>query len=175
MMKICKKRTDLFSQYSCKIATVDEMEAKWDAEIKRQNSPNWKIWKREAVERVKNGQSIVYYGILNGKVVCEATAMFDKNAVQNSDGLVDAHTAYLCAFRTEEKYQGKGYFSELFRFMLCDLKRRGYRKVTLGVEPTETENLKIYKHFGFSEFIKSAQETYPDGTVIDVDYYARDC
>ncbi len=52
MIKICKKRTDPFSQYSCKIATVDELETKWDAQIKRQKSPNWKIWKREAVERV---------------------------------------------------------------------------------------------------------------------------
>lgn len=93
MIKICKKRTDPFSQYSCKIATIDELETKWDAQIKRQKSPNWKIWKTQAVERVKNGQSIVYYGMLNGKPVCEATALFDKNAVQNSDGLVDAQTA----------------------------------------------------------------------------------
>lgn len=92
-MKIRKKRTEPFSQYSCKIATIDELEAKWDAQIKRQKSLNWKIWKTQAVERVKNGQSIVYYGMLNGTAVCEATAMFDKNAVQNSDGLVDAQTA----------------------------------------------------------------------------------
>lgn len=55
--------------------------------------------------------------------------------------------------------------------MRNDLKSKGYEKVTLGVEPAETENLKIYRYFGFNEFIKSAQETYPDGTVIDVDYY----
>lgn len=175
MMEIRKNGTVPFLRYSCKIATVDELEAKWDAQIKRQKSPNWKIWKREAVERVKNGQSTVYFGMLNGKPVCEATALFAKNAVQNSDGLVDAYTAYLCAFRTDKKYQGKGYFSELFRFMLSDLKNRGYVRVTLGVEPTETENLKIYQHFGFREFIKSARETYPDGTVIDVDYYAKEC
>ena len=55
--------------------------------------------------------------------------------------------------------------------MICDLKGRGYEKVTLGVEPAETDNLKIYQHLGFNEFIKSAKETYPDGTVINVDYY----
>ena len=55
--------------------------------------------------------------------------------------------------------------------MIEDLKSKEYEKVTLGVEPTETENIKIYQHLGFNEFIKSAQETYPDGTVIDVDYY----
>lgn len=160
-------------EYMCEIATVDEMETKWNYEIKKNKNPNWKIWKAEAIEHVKSGQSIVYYGILNGQIICEATAMFDKSIVQNGDGLVDEKTSYLCAFRTVEKYQGKGSFSKLFRFMINDLKSRGYEKVTLGVEPDETNNLKIYQHLGFNEFIKSAQETYPDGTVIDVDYYGK--
>ncbi len=158
-------------EYICKIADVVEMETKWNYEINKHKSPNWEIWKDEAIERVKNGQSIAYYGILNDKIMCEATAMLDKSIVQNSDGLVDDKTVYLCAFRTIEKYQGKGYFSKLFNFMLNDLKNKGYEKVTLGVEPTENENLEIYEHLGFNEFIKSAQETYPDGSVIDVDYY----
>ncbi len=159
--------------YICKIASVDEMEEKWNYEIKKNKGDNWKIWKQEAIGRVKNGQSTAYYGVLNGKIICEATAMLDKSVVQNSDGLVNGKTAYLCAFRTTEKYQGKGYFSKLFRFMIDDLRIKGYERVTLGVEPTETENLKIYHHLGFNEFIKSAQETYPDGTVIDVDYYSK--
>lgn len=158
-------------EYICKIAAVDEMEIKCNYEIKKHKNLNWKIWKDEAIERVKNGQSIVYYGILNSKIICEATAMFDKSVVQNSDGLVDDKTVYLCAFRTIEKYQGKGYFSILFSFILSDLKNKGYEKVTLGVEPSETDNLNMYKHLGFNEFIKIAQETYPDGMVIDVDYY----
>lgn len=158
-------------EYICKIAFIDEMEAKWNYEIKKNKSNNWKIWKAEAIERVRNGQSIAYYGILNGKIICETTAMLDKTIVQNSDDLVDDRTVYLCAFRTIEQYQGKGYFSKLLKFMIDDLKSKGYEKVTLGVEPSETNNLKIYQHLGFNEFIKSAQETYPDGTVINVDYY----
>ena len=161
-------------EYICKIAAIDEMEAKWNYEIKKHKSSNWKIWKNEAIERVENGQCIAYYGILNNKIICETTALIDKSIVQNSDSLVDNKTAYLCAFRTIEKYQGKGYFSKLFRFMINDLKSKGYEKVTLGVESAETENLKIYQHLGFDKFIKSAKETYPDGTVIDVDYYGME-
>ncbi len=33
--------------------------------------------------------------------------------------------------------------------------------MTLGVEPRETEILKIHKHFGFIEFIKSAKKPTP--------------
>lgn len=58
--------------------------------------------------------------------------------------------------------------------MIDDLKSRGYKKVTLGVESAEIDNLKIYKHLGFNTSIKSAQEIYPDGTVIDVDYYGME-
>lgn len=71
--------------FVCKIASVDEMERKWNYEIKKHKNPNWKIWKAESIERVRKGQSIAYYGILNDKIICETTAMLDKSMVQNSD------------------------------------------------------------------------------------------
>lgn len=61
---------------------------------------------------MKDGRCISYYGMLNGKIICQATAILDKSVIQNCDGLVDEKTVYLCAFRTVEKYQGKGYFSK---------------------------------------------------------------
>lgn len=158
-------------EYICKIASAPEMETKWNYEIAKHKSPNWIMWKNDAINNVLSGKSIAYYGLLNGRIICEATAMLDKGTVQNNDGLVDKNVAYLCAFRTVEECQGKGYFGRLFRFMVDDLKNRSFEKVTLGVEPDESENLKIYKHLGFNEYIKSAKEAYPDGTVIDVDYY----
>lgn len=160
-------------EYICKIASIDEVTAKWNHEIKRQKRRKTalEILKNNVVEHIRNGQSITYYGKMNDKIICQTTAMFDENIIQNSDNLVGVKTVYLCNFSTDKKYQGKGYFSKLFRFMIDDLKNRGYEKYTLGVEPTETNNLQIYKHFGFNELIKSGQETYPDGTIIDVDYY----
>lgn len=160
-------------EYICKIASIDELTAKWNHEIKRQKRRKTalEILKNNAVEHIRNGQSVTYYGKMNDKIICQTTAMFDENIIQNSDNLVGVKTVYLCNFSTDKKYQGKGYFSKLFRFMIDDLKNRGYEKYTLGVEPTETNNLQIYKHFGFNELIKSGQETYPDGTIIDVDYY----
>jgi hypothetical protein len=58
--------------------------------------------------------------------------------------------------------------------LLSDLASRGYKRVTLGVEPCETENMQIYFHYGFTDFIKLARETYPDGETIDVIYYGKD-
>lgn len=161
--------------FICKIASLQEMNIKWDYEISKSGNDreNWMIWKRHNIERYKQGYIIPYYGILEGKIICEATAMLCPKIVQNSAGLVDNHTVYLSAFRTIDNFRGKGYFSKLFHFMIDDLRQKGFTKATLGVEPDEKKNKEIYAHYGFTEYIKSGKEYYPDGTVIDVDYYGK--
>ena len=59
------------------------------------------------------------------------------------------------------------------RFMMEDLKEKGYTKAVVGVEPEEKLNKEIYHHWGFTELICTGNETYPDGTVIDVEFYGR--
>ena len=34
-------------------------------------------------------------------------------------------------------------------------------------------NKEIYKHYGFTDYIKSDKEVYPDGTTIEVEYYRK--
>ena len=161
--------------YCCKIASLEEMNTKWDYEIAHagEDKENWIIWKKSSIKHMLEGKSLPYYGLLNGQIISEATAVLDGSIAQNNDGLVDGKTAYLSAFRTIPEFQGKGYFSKLFWFMLADLKNRGYEKVTLGVEPEEAENKQIYEHYGFTGHIKNGVETYPDGTQIDVEYYGK--
>lgn len=170
----------MMGEYICKIATIEEMEQNWNylVEIHKDNN-TWKIWKEKAIKDMQNRNTIVYYGILNGIVISEATAFITSVNVQNSDGLVNDNTAYLSAFRTREEYQGKKYFSKLYNFMEKDLKRRGYSKLTLGVEPCETTNIKIYFNYGFTDYIKTAYEIYPakneneEPEKILVNYYSK--
>ncbi len=163
------------NSYICKIATVDEMKIKWDYEISiaTNDKSNWIIWKEKNIKNYENGKIIPYYGILNGQIICEATAALSSDIVQNSDGLVGETTTYLTAFRTNKEYEGKGYFSKLYKYMEEDLKHKGYTLLTLGVEPNEVRNYEIYCHYGFNEFIKTDVEVYPDGTKIDVNYYGK--
>ena len=87
--------------YICKIASLQEMNDKWDYEIKlHPGEENWLIWKAKAIQNYQTGRSIPYYGILNGTIICEATAVVDPGEAQNSAGMMDGKTAYLCAFRT---------------------------------------------------------------------------
>ena len=161
--------------YVCKIATLEDIIKKHDYEIEKalDDKDNWIVWKEKAIEKYNKGLSLTYIGLLNDEIICECSAAFDPSIVQNSDGLVDDKTAYLFAFRTIDKYQGKGYFSKLFKYMIEDLISRGYEKVTLGVEPDDEKNKLIYNKYGFIEHIKDAQEVYPDGTKIDVEYYGK--
>lgn len=159
--------------YICKIASPEEMEQKWDYEIGlHQEKKNWIAWKSEAIESARTGRSIPYYGILDGTVICEATAVLNPGPARDAAG-VEERTAELCAFRTNRKYRGQGWFSRLMDFLQKDLKEKGYTRAVVGVEPDETNNKEIYRHWGFTEDAGTGTETYPDGTVIRIEFFGK--
>ena len=161
-------------EYICRIATEEEMNQKWDYEIRlHTEKENWTAWKDEAIESARSGRSIPYYGILDGTVICEATANLYPDFMQAGGGKTAENTVELCAFRTNREYRGKGYFSKLMDFLQKDLKQRGYVQAVVGVEPDEKRNREIYRHWGFTESFGSTTETYPDGTVIDVTLFVK--
>lgn len=53
------------------------------------------------------------------------------------------------------------------------MRKKGFTKATLGMETGDTKNKVIYCYYGFSKYIKSGREYYPDGTAIDVEYYGK--
>ncbi len=63
-------------KFICKIASPEEMDRKWDYEIESNPSDrdNWITWKAEAISSRLSGVSLPYYGILDGNIICEATA-----------------------------------------------------------------------------------------------------
>ena len=169
--------------FICKIANVEEINIKWDSEISSHpNDEKWAIWKKTCIDDVKAGTKICYYGILDGNIITEGTAVISDQdkSMQNKEGLVDNETAYLTAFRTIEIYQGKGYFSKLYRFIENDLINRGFKILALGVEPNEVKNMKIYFKWGFDNYIKTAYEIYPpkdsnsEPEKVMVNYYSKD-
>ena len=161
-------------KYVCKIASLKEMNQKWEYEICRHpGEKNWIVWKDEAIKSFQTGHSVPYYGILDGTVICEATAVPSSGILQGSEEAEAGSSVELCSFRTIKAYRGKGYFSKLMGFMLKDLKRKGLARAIVGVEPDETLNKAIYYHWGFTELIHTGTETYPDGTVINVEFYKK--
>ena len=61
----------------------------------------------------------------------------------------------------------------IFTIMEEDLKKRGFTSLTLGVEPSEVRNIMIYFNWGFTNYIKSDYEYYPNNEKILVNYYEK--
>ena len=160
--------------YECVIASEELIIKKWDKEIKNHNNSElWKQFKRQSLRNLNT--RIVYMGLLNGNIITEATAIISKKDLdmQNKDGLIGNKKAYLTAFRSDKDFENKGYFSKLYKFMEEDLISKGFDTLTLGVEPSEVRNIKIYFNWGFTKYIKTGYESYLNGENILVNYYEK--
>lgn len=63
--------------------------------------------------------------------------------------------AYLCAFRIQEDYRGRGLGSKLMKRVLERIRECGFHEATIGVDNDDAYRLsKMYKALGFSELVK---------------------
>lgn len=160
--------------YKCVIGDEKLVSQKLDYEIKiHNNSMKWIKFKEITLNNLDN--RIIYLGMIDDTIICEATAVINKldYEVKNKSEFVNKDTVYLCAFRTNKEYQNKGYFSRLYKFMENDLKKQGIKKLILGVEPSEVRNMMIYFKYGFVNYINSYMEKYPNGEKYLVSYYYK--
>ena len=143
--------------FICKIATRDELNKRWEYLIKDDNL--FSKYKEFAFNNFDNNNSVTYIGLLNGEIICEATAYIKeaafKNDIDNPEGLLTDKMIYLAAFRTDKEFEGKGYFSKLYKYMETDLIKQGYTEFSLGVGPENVRNMEIYFHLGFTHYIKT--------------------
>ena len=70
------------------------------------NMRSVRIWKFENIERFKKGQ----VGLLNSKIICEATAILASNIIQNSKDLVGNGAIYLSGLGQIRNIEGKVIF-----------------------------------------------------------------
>ena len=122
--------------YVCKIATLDEIIKRMDYLIEiHPNNNIWVVAKENAVRGYNEGSKIMYIGLLNDEIICEATAYINESAfvgdIKETANLLSDDRAYLSAFRTNKEHQGKGYFSVLYKYMENDLKKRNYIELSL--------------------------------------------
>lgn len=149
--------------FICKIATREELLKRWEylVEIHPGNN-DWVVYKENALRNFDNKNTISYLGFLDDKIICEATAYIKEDAfigdISDPSELLNDKMAYLAAFRTNKEYEGKGFFSKLYKYMENDLKEKGYLELSLGVGPEDVRNIEIYFHLGFRDYIKTLVE-----------------
>ena len=152
--------------FVCKVANRDELLKRWEYLIKIHSGNNkWIKFKENALKHFDEKSTLSYLGLLNGEIICEITAYIKDSAfigdISDPSGLLSDSMAYLAAFRTNKEYEGKGYFSKLYKFVENDLKERGYQELSLGVGPESVRNIEIYFHLGFKDYIKTVIEYEP--------------
>ena len=102
-------------------------------------------------QNISNGNAMFWTIEHDGELIGELYAFFNLSDIDFADGKT---TAYLCAFRVKEEYRGQGYGTKLLESVLCDIKERGFQKVTIGVGSDEPQNYRLYKRMGFDTKIK---------------------
>lgn len=151
------------NNYVCKVADRNELIERWKYLVEIHSVNNiWEKFRDNALNNFANGNTISYVGILDGEIICEATAYINEDAfiddIDDYDDLLSDERCYLAAFRTNKELEGNGYFSLLFDYLVDDLKSRGYNELCLGVSPKEVRNMEIYFHLGFRDYIKSTTQ-----------------
>ena len=116
------------------------------------------------------------YSFLDNKKFEVNSCIFSENDtdMQNKEGLIGEDKAYLTAFRTNKEYENQGYFSKLYKFVESNLNSKGFKSLTLGVEPKEIRNIQIYFNWGFTKYIKTGFCKYANGEVAIVNYYEKE-
>lgn len=166
------------NNYICKQATIEEIIKKWDYEVElHKDNLLYPFAKKEFVEEALKGTRIAYVGILNGKIICDATAIIKEegilNEAQQKDNLISSERCFLCGLRTNKEYENQGYFSKLYNFMENDLKKKGYKELSLSVDVRETRNLMIYFHLNYTNFIRTEIIHGKDRDYIHNYYYKK--
>lgn len=102
--------------------------------------------------KINNSEAEFWTIDLNGRLIGELYVFFDLDDKEFADGKT---TAYLCAFRIVEEMQGKGFGTKLMKSVLERLAQLGYSYATIGVEPEEVSNIRLYNRLGFLDKVKT--------------------
>ncbi len=149
-------------KYKCLPATMDDLECIWGKNI-RQNpeDPRWIRWRDEYIGYNRNGQVLTYVVVCDGEPVGEGTLLFvpECEAIAGRTVLADGATvANINALRIEKAHEGQGHISAMVRLMEAEAARRGYQRLTIGVEEKEKRNQAIYRHWGYERLVLTEVE-----------------
>ena len=167
------------NNYECRIATREDVLNRWDYLIDIHPGKDiWLKFRENTLKHFDDGSMLIYYGFLNDKIICEATAYIKEDAfigdLDDPSGLLNNNMAYLAAFRTNKEYEGQGYFSKLYHYMEEDLINRGYSELCLGVDPKDVRDIEIYFHLGFTNYIKTEIEKDDNGNINEfINFYKK--
>lgn len=129
-----------------RLANEEDLLYLWEETTK-----NMKPTTRFFYDNIKNGDAEFWTWSHKNQIVGELYVFQKISDTDFADGI---YTAYLCAFRIMEELRGQGYGTRLLEAVFEHIKGMGFEAVTIGVDETEADNIRLYKRMGFTEKIK---------------------
>lgn len=103
------------------------------------------------IEDAKNGNRIIYGTKLNREVIGTIQLIFKMEKNFYADGKTKAHLHHA---RVLEGLRDKGVGSYLVKIAEDEASKHGFKEITLGVEETNIEAIKLYEKLGYKEFTR---------------------
>lgn len=92
----------------------------------------------------------------SGRPIAELYLFWEIDSLPGYANGID--TAYLCAFRVQPAFRHQGIGTALALRVLDRIRERGFSWATIGVDPQEEANLRLYRRLGFTQELKFCRE-----------------
>ena len=115
------------------------------------NEELWVKYENQRLKEFENNEIDVYVIEENEKFIGELTVNYISHDLLSET--IPKIRVYLEAFRIDKKYQGKGLGKKLIEYTISDLKEKGFKEFTIGVEEDNERAKHIYFKYGFTKAI----------------------
>ena len=130
-----------------RMASAMEMLTLWGYKDVGSASPTAKYF----YKNICSGNAVFWTVDMDGRLIAELYVFFDMPSDKDfADGM---SRAYLCAFRVQAAYRGRGIGTKLMDAVLYDLRCRGFGYATIGVD--DVSNERLYRSMGFTQTVKT--------------------
>lgn len=108
-------------------------------------------------KEIETGNRVVYVYKVNGEFIGEIAYVFDMN---DSDYTIPNQRIYLSRLIVKPEYRNKGIGGILVDFMIDEIRKMGYKEISIGVDKDNTAALHLYRKKGFTNVIFDGADEY---------------
>ena len=108
-------------------------------------------------KEIETGNRVVYIYKVDGEFLGEIAYVLDMN---DNDYTIPNQRIYLSRLIVKPEYRNKGIGGILVDFMIDEIRKMGYKEISIGVDKDNTSALHLYRKKGFTNVIFDGADEY---------------